>query len=48
MIDVWYDRRTRSWVVQFKDTAGNQVGEAHYVATKREAIAIAKIKAEGK
>lgn len=37
--DRWYDRRTRSWVVQAKDAAGNQVGEAVYVYSKREALA---------
>lgn len=41
--DRWYDRRTRNWVVQAKDAADNQVGEAVYVYTKREAIAEERI-----
>lgn len=36
-IDQWYDRRTRSWVVQRMDAQGNQVGDAEYVYTRREA-----------
>ena len=40
-IDVWYDRYTRSWVVQLKDVSGNQIGTADYVYTKREAELIA-------
>lgn len=39
--DIWYDRYTKSWVVQFKDGAGNQVREAFYVHSKPEALAIA-------
>lgn len=35
--DRWYDRQTRSWVVQALDISGNQVGSAHYVYSKREA-----------
>ena len=35
-VEMWYDRYTRSWVVQtFKN--GNQVGEATYVYSKGEA-----------
>lgn len=37
--DRWYDRHSRSWVVQAKDALDNQVGEAIYVYTKREAVA---------
>lgn len=37
-LDRWYDRKNRTWVVQAKDSAGNQVGDAIYVATKREAM----------
>ena len=36
-VDVWYDRYSRSWVVQEKDADDNQVGDAIYVHTKREA-----------
>jgi len=37
VVDYWYDRHTRSWVVQCVDSQGNQVGEARYVYTKLEA-----------
>lgn len=37
--DRWYDRHTRCWVVQAKDCEDNQVGEAIYVYSKREAVA---------
>jgi hypothetical protein len=36
-VEKWYDRQTRSWVIQTKDSSGNQVGEATYVHSKREA-----------
>lgn len=38
----WYDRRTRNWVVQVKDAAGNQIGEAKFNASEREAKAAQK------
>jgi GNAT superfamily N-acetyltransferase len=41
-IDMWYDRYTKNWVVQLKDSKGYQIGDAHYVYTKREASDIAK------
>lgn len=42
-VDVWYDRNSRSWVVQTKDHEGNQTGPnldgtAVYVATRDEAV----------
>lgn len=40
-IDIWYERRTRSWVVQLKDAEGNQIGESSYVHSRREADKIA-------
>jgi hypothetical protein len=40
-IDVWYDRYTNSWVTQLKDHEETQIGEADYVHSKREALAIA-------
>lgn len=40
--DVWYDRYEKTWVVQRKDTEGNQVGTLDYQYTKREALAWAK------
>ena len=36
-VDMWYDRNTRSWVVQLKDERDDQIGDAVYVATKPEA-----------
>lgn len=36
-VEHWYDKNTRSWVVQRKDKAGNQVGTADYVHSAREA-----------
>lgn len=33
-LDSWYDRSTRSWVVQTLDTYGNQVGDADYCGTR--------------
>lgn len=41
-VAVWYDRQTRSWVIQKKDRYGNQVGEADYVYTKQEALLLKK------
>ena len=35
----WYDRRNRSWCIRRVDPDGNQVGEATYVYTAREAKA---------
>lgn len=36
----WYDRYTRSWVVQVIDHLGNQVGDADYVYSRAEAEAL--------
>ncbi len=36
-VEHWYDKHTRSWVVQKKDKEGNQVGAADYVGRKHEA-----------
>ena len=33
----WYDRRTRSTVIQTLDTAGNQVGDADYNGNRKSA-----------
>lgn len=35
-VDSWYDRSTKSWVIQKKDREGNQVGSAEYVGTRSE------------
>lgn len=37
-VEHWYSPSLRSWVVQSKDAAGNQVGEATYVARHAHAI----------
>jgi hypothetical protein len=37
--ELWYDKHTRSWVVQAMDAEDNQIGKAIYVYSKREAIA---------
>ena len=37
VVEKWYDRHTRNWVVQLKDKSGCQVGNATYVYTKDEA-----------
>ena len=34
----WYDKNTRSWIVQLKDQEGHQIGEAIYIHSKIEAI----------
>lgn len=36
-IEVWYDRHTKSWVVQRFTENHSQIGDADYVYTKREA-----------
>ena len=37
---IWYDRHTRSWVVQRLDAENNQIADADFVATKPEAVRI--------
>jgi len=37
-VDRWYDRHTKSWVVQLKDEDGNQIGNATYLGVKQQAI----------
>jgi len=37
-VDSWYDRRTRSWIVQLMDEEGNQIGDAYYTGIKEDAI----------
>lgn len=37
-VDMWYDRHEYSWVIQLKDTEGNQIGDAIYVHSKPEAL----------
>lgn len=34
LVDVWYCRDARSWVVQLKTAEGDQIGEADYVGSR--------------
>lgn len=45
-IEIWYSIYDESWVVQIKDDDGNQVNDATYVYTKREAISEANVLAK--
>jgi hypothetical protein len=36
LVETWYDKPTRSWVSQIKDTNGNQVGSAEYTGSGRD------------
>lgn len=36
-VERWYDRHTRSWVVQLMTKGGDQIGDAVYVHSKAEA-----------
>lgn len=46
-IDKWYFRKTKSWVVQLKNKAGDQLGNAYYCYTKQEAEEeVKRLKAE--
>lgn len=38
LIERWYDRSTRCWVVITTNAAGDQLGDATYVHSKREAL----------
>lgn len=33
--DIWYDRSIRIWVLQWKDSEGNQIGDAEYYPSKK-------------
>lgn len=35
--DIFYDRQFRVWVLLWKDTEGNQVGDAEYFPSKQGA-----------
>jgi hypothetical protein len=35
-IGYWYDRRTRSWIIQRLDANGNQLGDATYIGSGRD------------
>jgi hypothetical protein len=36
-IEKWYDRHTRSWVIQIKNKTNDQIGNAEYFGTKEGA-----------
>lgn len=38
-VEVWYDRHSKSWVVQLMNVSGYQIDTAVYVHSKREALA---------
>ena len=40
VIDRWYDKQSRSWVCQAKDSQGNQYGDAIFAGTKAGAYVI--------
>jgi hypothetical protein len=42
IVDYWYDSHTKSWVVQRKNNRGDQIGNADYVYTKKEALNLVK------
>jgi hypothetical protein len=42
IIEYWYNRQTRDWVVQLKTKDGYQVGSADYVYRKDQAQEIVK------
>lgn len=39
---IWYDRYTRSWVLQHLDKFGNQCGQAEYSAQRPEGFGKSK------
>lgn len=41
-VEYWYDKYTKSWVVQRKNKYGNQIGRADYVYSKKEALDLVK------
>ena len=36
-VDMWYDRGTRSWVIQLKSKDDFQIGDADYIGNGKEA-----------
>lgn len=42
-LEYWYDRNTKSWVIQYKDASGNQVGDAEYQHSKPTAEELLEI-----
>lgn len=43
---VWYDQNLRLWTAVYKDSAGNQVGNAGYGTTKNNAVEDVKYQKE--
>lgn len=41
-VEFWFDRHTASWAVIPRDGEGYQVGQSQYVATRGEAISVAR------
>ena len=41
-VEHWYDPQMRSWVVQRKNNRGDQIGDADYVGSEREALDLVK------
>jgi len=39
-VEMWFDRYTRSWVVQRRNSEGDQVGSADYTGTKAGAVLV--------
>jgi hypothetical protein len=39
-VECWYDRHTRSWVIQRRNSEGDQVGAADYIGTKAGAVVV--------
>ena len=35
-VDMWYDRNTKSWVIQLKNKDNYQIGDAEYVGGGKE------------
>ena len=36
-VDKWYDRHTRSWIIQLMDESDNQIGDAMYYGNRADA-----------
>jgi hypothetical protein len=43
-VEAWYDRHTRSWVIQRRNAAGDQLADADYVGTKAGMIQVRDIR----
>ena len=37
IIDTWYDRKTRNWITQLRDSNDYQVGDAIFSGNKKDA-----------